>query len=503
MWLLFGLCLFLGESADKKAPQKLGKRTQDWSYDFSLKHVSKGWGETCLHGTRQSPIALPEQDQLTEWKNSIPKIDWSKGRKVKIVGKATGKTLRFKGSKSDLGKITLGKEEYPLKHFDLHMGSEHTIGGKRAAMEIQFVHENPGSEHSKLILSILCDESDDKSLPTINVFMNRIAGVQDGTKKGACPGDAFGEPMELDLHTATIGQFEKADVDKLFYRYIGSETTPPCKEKVKWIIMGAQCRLDNEKILEWLRKQDSLKNNFRPTEDANGRVLYVGPTMDKENEFKWKSDKKEQQKKSANNEIKKESEDTEPKKKDQNEKSDDNKDEEKKQKDKEEKSNEKEEKGDEKEENSDEKEETKKTEGKGEDEKKDSEEKKDDTEKTDEKKDDKEKSEDNTVEKKDEKKKEESSKKADRDVKESEDSKKEDAKEDEVQSKDIEKKPQDEDEPSNAAAAAVHTHKINSQFLKPFLGGVLGIVILLMLCWIFQKRRKNEYEMLLDIEDEV
>jgi len=533
MWLLIVLCFILGQSAEKKAP-KLGKNA-DWKYDFSLKHVSKGWGEACLHGNRQSPIDLPDASALKEWKTSVPKINWEKGRRVKIVGKDTGKTLRYTGADNvDLGKITLGTDDYDLKYFDLHMGSEHTIDGKQSALEIQFVHENAKSE--KLILSILCDQSEDANTPTINVFMNRLVGVQDGTKKEACPGDAFGKPMELDLHTSTIGRFEALKADKLFYRYIGSETTPPCKEKVKWMVMGATCRLKNAKIVEWLKKQDSLQNNFRPAQANNGRVLYVGPSMDPADEFKWpgkeedtpKKKPVEEEKKKVEEEPKKKveeedkEEDEEPKKKTDEEKK---KDVEQKKEDEEQKKNDEEQKKDDakgkKEDGKETTAEDKKDDGTAEDKKDDgkTEDKKDDGKAGDDGKTEDKKEDGKTEDKKDDGKTEDKGKAEDK--KDGEDSKedsKADAGKDDAKGSDSSKEDKKEDgkstdsndtkgsdsksKQSSHASASLHNNKINSHLVKPILGFALGFSVLLTLFCIFQKRQRNEYYDAL-IDDEV
>jgi len=511
MWLLVVLCFILGLSAEKKEALKIGKNS-DWKYDFSLKHVSKGWGETCLHGSRQSPIDLPDAGALKEWKTSVPKINWEKGRRVKIVGKDTGKTLRYTGADNvDLGKITLGTEDYDLKYFDLHMGSEHTIDGKQSTLEIQFVHENSKSE--KMILSILCDQSEDANTPTMNVFMNRLVGVQDGTKKEACPGDAFGKPMELDLHTSTIGRFEALKADKLFYRYIGSETTPPCKEKVKWMVMGATCRLKNAKIVEWLKKQDSLQNNFRPAQANNGRVLYVGPSMDQADEFKWpgkegdtpKKKKVDEEKKKVEEEPKKKVEDKkeeEPKKKTDEEKK---KDSEQKKKDEEQKKNDKEQKKDDE----------KAKEEDGQEEQKDdekSEDKKDDGNTEDKKDGEKSADDGNAKEKKDDGKSEDDSKEEGKKDDSTTDSKAEEGKEDAKDSDGAKEKKKDEEsndkgsdsksKQSSHASASLHQNKIDSHLVKPVLGFALGFSVLLVLFCIFQKRQRNEYYDAL-IDDEV
>ena len=64
-----------------------------------------------------------------------------------------------------------------------------------------------------------------------------------------------------------------------FYRYLGSLTTPPCAEAVKWTVFD-KSQYITERQLEAFRSLDlanglgaDIEKNFRPLQDLNGRVI--------------------------------------------------------------------------------------------------------------------------------------------------------------------------------------------------------------------------------------
>jgi len=58
--------------------------------------------------------------------------------------------------------------------------------------------------------------------------------------------------------------------DKTYYNYSGSLTTPPCSEVVNWYVLKNLVTASKEQI-ELL--SIILKNNFRPVQPINGRII--------------------------------------------------------------------------------------------------------------------------------------------------------------------------------------------------------------------------------------
>ena len=71
-----------------------------------------------------------------------------------------------------------------------------------------------------------------------------------------------------DLNVVTADLFPENP--NKYYHYVGSLTTPPCSENVKWYILKEIMSLDAQQ-LEAFRANH--KNNFRPIQEMNGRYL--------------------------------------------------------------------------------------------------------------------------------------------------------------------------------------------------------------------------------------
>jgi len=60
--------------------------------------------------------------------------------------------------------------------------------------------------------------------------------------------------------------------DRLFYRYTGSLTTPPCTEGIVWTIFSQKIAIKQES-LQKLRK-NILTKVYRPVQPLNDRIVY-------------------------------------------------------------------------------------------------------------------------------------------------------------------------------------------------------------------------------------
>jgi len=59
--------------------------------------------------------------------------------------------------------------------------------------------------------------------------------------------------------------------NKDYYKFMGSLTTPPCSEQVKWFVFKEAQSASKEQI-EAFHKEIG-KNNNRPIQDTNNRVI--------------------------------------------------------------------------------------------------------------------------------------------------------------------------------------------------------------------------------------
>lgn len=58
--------------------------------------------------------------------------------------------------------------------------------------------------------------------------------------------------------------------EKEYFYYSGSLTTPPCLENVNWFILKTPIEVSGDQILFF---QKYIKNNARPTQSLNNRII--------------------------------------------------------------------------------------------------------------------------------------------------------------------------------------------------------------------------------------
>ncbi|KAF3661131.1 Alpha carbonic anhydrase 7 [Capsicum annuum] len=141
-----GFHVCFGSKIDRGTPEDHDDEVED-QVEFSYKEGSKKgpskWGElhkewkTCKIGKMQSPI-------------DISSCGIKKKRKLghKKLYKPSNSTLRNRGHDislhwhGDAGSILMNGTKYPLLQIHWHSPSEHTINGRRYALELHMVHHN-------------------------------------------------------------------------------------------------------------------------------------------------------------------------------------------------------------------------------------------------------------------------------------------------------------------------------------------------------------------------
>ena len=61
---------------------------------------------------------------------------------------------------------------------------------------------------------------------------------------------------------------------KGYYTFMGSLTTPPCTEQVRWFVLKSPVELSEAQIAAFTKL---YPNNARPTQPTNGRKIEEGP----------------------------------------------------------------------------------------------------------------------------------------------------------------------------------------------------------------------------------
>jgi carbonic anhydrase len=148
---------------------------------------------------------------------------------------------------------------YQLVQFHFHAPSEHTINGVRYDAELHLVHTNDIGETAVVGVLLSSSVAGSPIFDTIMAYSPTAPGENELSQ----------EVNVLDL----------LPLNKGFYRYEGSLTTPACSESVQWYLMqnpvpispSALARLHS--LISMFPNYDGYPNNNRPVADQNGRTV--------------------------------------------------------------------------------------------------------------------------------------------------------------------------------------------------------------------------------------
>jgi carbonic anhydrase len=253
------------------------------------------WKGVCNTGFRQSPIALiqnastpiiyPEHPIRFSVNYNLPHNKFfiqDNGHTVQVHlenSEVYHKDSPFFGEGPDV--------TYVLAQIHLHwgspgtnFGSEHTLNGIEHPMEIHMVHYSTKFTS----LSDALENGPDDAVTVLGVFVdigettnNALASIVVGAEALLISNPPVGTVLEV-LQTINLHDLLPADDQMQVFRYSGSLTTPPCTEKVKWVVFKQPItisKLDLERKFEELPDADGEKlvNNFRPTQPLLGRKV--------------------------------------------------------------------------------------------------------------------------------------------------------------------------------------------------------------------------------------
>jgi len=274
-------------------PTETRKCNANWNY----KQFGNDWECTCAEGKHQSPIDLPSKNKalptrmkpLFIYENVHPLLSEStidgllvQNENLKIFYKSGALRIFH----SYMGKIvTIDGGVYHSEEIVIHTPAEHTIEGKKFAMEVQIIHygKSKGDISKQVVLSFLFYEKPgvfNKFFEKLDYYNlpNEIDDFKDLREKFFIP-ELFYNNEEGDIN------FTK---DFSFYSYEGSLTFPPCTERTTYFIAATPIPISSTVIgmfKEALRKPDYIsggkiiksyeqpKLNNRKIQDRNGRKI--------------------------------------------------------------------------------------------------------------------------------------------------------------------------------------------------------------------------------------
>jgi carbonic anhydrase len=150
--------------------------------------------------------------------------------------------------------IELAGKRFELKQLHFHRPSEERIDGKQFEMSVHLVHKD---EQGRLaVVALLLDKAPDRAKPqaVVQAVWNNLPLEKMEELPARVP---------LDLNGLL-------PVDRSYYTYMGSLTTPPCSEGVQWVVMRQPVAITAEQVALFARLYPM---NARPLQQASGRRI--------------------------------------------------------------------------------------------------------------------------------------------------------------------------------------------------------------------------------------
>ena len=207
--------------------------------------LDPAWEACSGEGGMQSPIDI--NHVRIDWRLKSLKLDldetdiymFNNGHAIELEYEE-GSTLKFEGV------------EYDLLQFHFHTFSEHTVEGKRGAMELHAVFQNKASGNLAVIGMLYSIGSD-------NDFLQELINAGLPEKDG----DITTDDVYINLDDGLTDTSS-------YYTYQGSLTTPPCSEIVTWIVLKQAAEMSEQQFQEFRK---ILGNDFRPLQERNYRKV--------------------------------------------------------------------------------------------------------------------------------------------------------------------------------------------------------------------------------------
>ena len=225
-----------------------GHHAEHSHWGYNGKAGPEHWGELdpkfrlCKEGVNQSPIDL---NRFIEAKLPKLKITYA-GNARNVVN--NGHTIKVETM--GLNEVVIDGVPFRLQQFHFHTPSENKINGKQFPMEAHFVHKSDKGDY--LVIAVMFKEGEyNKALEKILNDLDPKVGNKKQLHEMFNPGDLF--PRKLD-----------------YYRFVGSFTTPPCTEGVRWIVLKNPVTASKEQLV---KMHSIMGENNRPVQPLKARCI--------------------------------------------------------------------------------------------------------------------------------------------------------------------------------------------------------------------------------------
>ena len=228
------------------APHAADGRSAHW--DYKGEGGPESWGRLkaefsqCASGSRQSPIDI--RDGIKVQLDAV-QFDY-KPSAFRVIDNGHTVQVNVAGGNS----IEVIGRRYDLVQFHFHRPSEERINGRQFDMVAHLVHKD--AEGRLAVVAVLLDRGSAHAI--VQTVWNNL-------------------PLEKGEEVPARAQLDMAallPVDRSYYTYMGSLTTPPCSEGVLWMVMKNPVPISPEQIAVFSRLYPM---NARPVQSASGRLI--------------------------------------------------------------------------------------------------------------------------------------------------------------------------------------------------------------------------------------
>ncbi|MCM3710734.1 carbonic anhydrase [Sporosarcina luteola] len=239
------------DTTENETTESDDSKNMQWSYDEET--GPDNWGDldpgysACAKGNEQSPINIESSQVKTSEVLDSLNIQY-KPSQFSFIN--NGHSLQA-NPEAPNNSIVIEGTEYKLAQFHFHTPSEHQINGETMDMELHLVHQD--ADGGLAVLGLMIKEGKENET---------LAAIWDILPTNETEN-------EIDLNE-TIDLNALLPSDQTTYSYNGSLTTPPCTEKVKWIVFEDPIEMSKEQIQAY---QETFPENQRPVQPVNEREI--------------------------------------------------------------------------------------------------------------------------------------------------------------------------------------------------------------------------------------
>jgi len=237
-----------GHASGKSDADKNDHAHVHWSYGGP--GAPENWSKLdpenmlCSAGKRQSPIDIREGARL---ELEPVKFDY-RPTPLRIVD--NGHTIQVNYGEGSY--ITVAGERFELKQFHFHKPAEERIDGRWFDMVAHLVHKSMDGRLA--VVAVLFEMRDQP-----NAFLRNV-----------WPHLPLEPGREVMMHEIMIDATRLLPETRTYFTYMGSLTTPPCSEGVRWIVLKTPVEVSFDQVAVFSKLYSM---NARPIQPSHGRLI--------------------------------------------------------------------------------------------------------------------------------------------------------------------------------------------------------------------------------------